>query len=224
MNKGVFFEGIQDSHFPTKRGYFGTHLRECGGKEVFFMSCFIMKGGFIWDEKSLFYHKKGGSFWTEKSVFYREKGVVFSWRVSVLPQKRGSFSNWRTRMGTICSSEWGSRDLLCLIKNNYYCCGVLYRHSYSSKLHHQVICRWLHSAQTNKYGNRQHYSSTRFEHSSSRVREMANVLQPTEVLSSDFHQEEENLSSLLDVWSRTRPHTLGWSLQVIWAGDLTYRR
>ncbi len=27
-NKGVFFEEIQDSHFPRKRGYFGTHLLE----------------------------------------------------------------------------------------------------------------------------------------------------------------------------------------------------
>ncbi len=31
-NKGVFFEEIQDSHFPRKRGYFGTHLHEFGEK------------------------------------------------------------------------------------------------------------------------------------------------------------------------------------------------
>ncbi len=32
MNKEGFFEEIQDSHFPRKRGYFGTHLREFGEK------------------------------------------------------------------------------------------------------------------------------------------------------------------------------------------------
>ncbi len=81
-------------------------------KGLFFMSSVLLwKGGFIWGEKPLFYLKKGGSFWTEKSVFYREKGVVLSWKVSVLPQKRRSFSNWRARMGTIVSSEWGSRGI-----------------------------------------------------------------------------------------------------------------
>ncbi len=45
-NKGVFFEEIQDSHFPRKRGYFGTHLREFGEKMVNFdVQCFTMKRG-----------------------------------------------------------------------------------------------------------------------------------------------------------------------------------
>ncbi len=111
-NKGVFFEEIQDSHSPRKRGYFGTHLLEFGIKgDNFHFQCFTLKKGFIWADNWVFYHKKRGSFWTEKSVFYHEKRVVLSWKVSVLQQKRGSFSNWRTRIGTTFSSEWGSRDL-----------------------------------------------------------------------------------------------------------------
>ncbi len=34
MNKGVYFEEIQDLHFPRKKGYFGTHLGEFGEKGV----------------------------------------------------------------------------------------------------------------------------------------------------------------------------------------------
>ncbi len=46
MNKGVYFEEIQDSHFPRKRGYFGTHLLEFGDKGVNFdVQCFTMKQG-----------------------------------------------------------------------------------------------------------------------------------------------------------------------------------
>ncbi len=41
-----------------------------------------MKRGFVWAEKSVFYHKKGDSFWTEKSVFYREKGSYHFFPVS----------------------------------------------------------------------------------------------------------------------------------------------
>ncbi len=45
-NKGVFFKEIQDSHFPGKRGYFGTHLREFGAKGVNFdIQCFTVKMG-----------------------------------------------------------------------------------------------------------------------------------------------------------------------------------
>ncbi len=35
-NKGIFFEEIHHSHLPRKRGYFGTHLHEFGGKWVNF--------------------------------------------------------------------------------------------------------------------------------------------------------------------------------------------
>ncbi len=47
-NKGVFFfYEIQDSHFPRKRGYFGTHLCECGEKGVNFdVQRFTVKTGF----------------------------------------------------------------------------------------------------------------------------------------------------------------------------------
>ncbi len=110
VNKGVFFEEIQDSNFPRKRGYFGTHLREFGEKGVIFdVQCFTVKRGVHLGWQDSILQQKGGSFWTEKSVLYRKKGVILSWKVSVLPQKRGSFSNWKTRMGTIFSSEWGSR-------------------------------------------------------------------------------------------------------------------
>ncbi len=103
-NEGVFFEEIQDLHFPRKNGYFSTHLLEVGEKGVNCdVQCITGKRVFIWVEKSVFYLKKGGSFWTEKSVFYGERGVVLSLKVSVLPQKRGSFSNWRTSMGTTFS-------------------------------------------------------------------------------------------------------------------------
>ncbi len=45
-NKGVFFEEIQDLHFPRKRRYFGTHLHEFGVKGVTFdVLCFTVKKG-----------------------------------------------------------------------------------------------------------------------------------------------------------------------------------
>ncbi len=109
-NKGVFFEEIQDSHFPRKRGYSGTHLRECGEKGVNFdVQCFTLKKRVHLGWKVSVLLQKRGSFWTEKSVLYHEKGVVLSCPVSVLPQNKGSFSNWRTRMGTTFFSEWESR-------------------------------------------------------------------------------------------------------------------
>ncbi len=37
MNKGVFYLGNQDSHFPRKRGYFGTRLLEFGEKGLILM-------------------------------------------------------------------------------------------------------------------------------------------------------------------------------------------
>ncbi len=36
--KGVFFEEIQDSHFPRKGGYFGAHFHEFGERGVILMS------------------------------------------------------------------------------------------------------------------------------------------------------------------------------------------
>ncbi len=63
---------IQDSHFPRKRGYFGTHLLEFGEKGVNFdVQCFTMKKSVHLGSKVRVLPKKRGSFWTEKSVFYR---------------------------------------------------------------------------------------------------------------------------------------------------------
>ncbi len=105
MNKVVFFEEIQDSHFPRKREYFGTHLREFGEKGVNFdVQCFSF-GLKI----QCFTAKKGGSFWTETSVFYREKGVVLSWKVSVLLQK-GVIFKLENKDG-YNFFQWGSRAL-----------------------------------------------------------------------------------------------------------------
>ncbi len=93
-NKVLFLKEIQDSHFPRKVGYFGTHLRKFGEKGVNFdiqyftmnkgvhlgwkvtvlpqtrwfiliwKVCFIMKKGWFWAEKSVFCHKIGGHFQT----------------------------------------------------------------------------------------------------------------------------------------------------------------
>ncbi len=92
VNKGVFFEEIQDSHFPRKRGYFGTHLCEFGEKEViFYVQCFTVKRGVHLGWKANALPQKGvhfglksqcfivkkGLFWAEKSVFCHKKGVIF---------------------------------------------------------------------------------------------------------------------------------------------------
>ncbi len=121
MNKGIFFEEIQDLHFPQKRGYFGTHLCKFGERVYFWCPVFYHEKGDSFGLKSHCLTQKRGSFWTEKSVFYREKGVVLSWKVSVLKQKRGAFSNWRTRMGTIFFQWLREPGIL-------YCCHYLVTH------------------------------------------------------------------------------------------------
>ncbi len=55
-NKGVFFEEIQDLHFPRKRGYFGIHICEFGEKGVNF-------------DVQYFTMKKGGSFGLKSQCF-----------------------------------------------------------------------------------------------------------------------------------------------------------
>ncbi len=106
VNKGVFLEEIQDSHFPRKRGYFGTHLRESGEKWViFYVQCFTVKRWVHLGWKVSVLPQKGGSFWTEKSVFYHEKGVIFSWKVSVLLQKRGHLQTGEQGWVPFFSSE-----------------------------------------------------------------------------------------------------------------------
>ncbi len=77
-NKGVFFEEIQDSNFPRKRGYFGTHLCEFGGQWVKFdVQCFTVKKRFHLGWKVSVLSWKRESFWAEKSVFCSKKGSHF---------------------------------------------------------------------------------------------------------------------------------------------------
>ncbi len=77
-NKGVFFEEIQDSHSPRKRGYFGTHLLEFGIKgDNFHFQCFTLK--------------KGVHLGRQLSVLPQKKGVILDWEVSVLSRKKGRF-------------------------------------------------------------------------------------------------------------------------------------
>ncbi len=54
----------------------------------FDVQCFIVKGAFIWAEKSVFYFKKGVLFWTEKSGFITKKGL-FSAEKSVFCHIKG---------------------------------------------------------------------------------------------------------------------------------------
>ncbi len=63
VNKGVFLEEIQNSHFPSKRGYYGTHLLECGEKlGNFDDQCFTSKNGVLCGLKSQCFTMKKGSF------------------------------------------------------------------------------------------------------------------------------------------------------------------
>ncbi len=92
VNKGVFFEEIQHSHFPRKMGVFWSHLRGFGEKWVNFdVQCFTgrMKVHLCWKVSVL--PQKKGFILDWKSVFYHAKGVILSWKVSVLPQKGGNF-------------------------------------------------------------------------------------------------------------------------------------
>ncbi len=92
-------------------GYFGTHLHEFGEKGVHFdVHYFTIKRGFIWVEKSVFYHEKGGSFSNEKLVFYHQKGVVLSWKVSVLLQKEDHFETGEQGWVPLFPVSKGARD------------------------------------------------------------------------------------------------------------------
>ncbi len=68
VNKRAFSEEIQDSHFPRKRGYFGTHLCEFGEKGVNF-------------DVQFFYRKKGGSFGLKSQSFTAKRGFILGWKV-----------------------------------------------------------------------------------------------------------------------------------------------
>ncbi len=123
VNKGIFFEEIQDSHFLRKRRYFGTHLREFGGKcVIFYVQHFTVKRGVHLGWQVRVYHKKGVHFGLKSPCFIAKKGY-FELKSQRFATKGGSFSNWRTRTGTIFSSEWGSwgvaRSWLFLYKGCY---------------------------------------------------------------------------------------------------------
>ncbi len=62
VNERVFYEEIQDSLFPSKRVYFGTHLEfeEKGGN--FDVQCFTSKKGVHFGLKSQCFIVKRGSF------------------------------------------------------------------------------------------------------------------------------------------------------------------
>ncbi len=96
VNKGIFCEEIQDSHFPRKRGYFGTHLREFGEKMVNFdVQCFTVKMGVHLGWKV--------------SVLPQKRGFILHWKVSVWSRKRGCFELksqcFVTKMGVIFKQE-----------------------------------------------------------------------------------------------------------------------
>ncbi len=64
--RGIFW-GNPGFAFSWEKGYFGTHLQ-----------CFTVKRG-------------KGFIWAEKSVFYHQKWVFLSWKVSILLQKGDHF-------------------------------------------------------------------------------------------------------------------------------------
>ncbi len=78
VNKGIFFEEIQDSHFHRKGGSFGTHLHECGEKRViFYVQCFTVK--------------RGGSFGLKSQCFTTKKVVHFGLKSQCFIVKMGRF-------------------------------------------------------------------------------------------------------------------------------------
>ncbi len=91
VNKWVFFKKIQDLHFPRKV-YFGTHLCEFGEKGLFFkLSVLPWKGGFIWVDKSVFYHKKGAHFGLKSQCFITKKGLFWAEKLVFCHKKGGHF-------------------------------------------------------------------------------------------------------------------------------------
>ncbi len=77
-NEGVSFEEFQESHFPRKKVYFGTHLREFGEKMDYFWC-------------PVFYCENGGSFGLKSQRFTTKKGVHFELKSQCFIAKRGYF-------------------------------------------------------------------------------------------------------------------------------------
>ncbi len=78
MNESVFYQEIQDSQFPRKRGFCGIHLHEFGEKGVIFLC-------------SVCYREKGGSFGLKSQRFTAKKGVHFGLKSQCFIMKKGLF-------------------------------------------------------------------------------------------------------------------------------------
>ncbi len=91
-NIGVFFEEIQDSHFPRKRGYFSTHLHEFGEK----------------------------GFNVDVQCFTVKMGVHLAWKVSVLPQKRGFILDWKVSVLLRKRGRFELKSLFCFKKGGNF--------------------------------------------------------------------------------------------------------
>ncbi len=105
VNKGVFFEEIQDFHFPRKGGILVLTSFNLLKKELILISSVLpWKRGFILDWKVRVLSRKRGRFELKSQCF---------------DPKRGPFSNWRTRMGTTFFREWGSQ-----VENPIVCVAV----------------------------------------------------------------------------------------------------
>ncbi len=88
VNKGVFFEEIQDFIFLEKGGILVlTSVNLVKNGLILMSSVLPCKRGFI---RACVLPQKGGSFWTEKSVLSRKRGH-FELKSQFLPQKGGHF-------------------------------------------------------------------------------------------------------------------------------------
>ncbi len=91
-NKGVILRKSRIRIFLEEGGILVLTSMNLEKKGLILISSVLLwKWGFIWAEKSVFYHEKGGSFWTEKSVFYREKGAVWAEKSVFCRKKGGNF-------------------------------------------------------------------------------------------------------------------------------------
>ncbi len=112
VNKGLFVEEIQDSHFSRKGCILVLTSMNLEKKGLFFMSSVLpWKGGSLGLKSQIFTAKKEVHFGLKSQCFITKKGSFWAEKSVYYHKKRGAFSNWRTRMGTIFSSEWGSRGL-----------------------------------------------------------------------------------------------------------------
>ncbi len=110
VNKGVFFEEIQDSIFPRKTGYFGTHLHQFGEKGVIFdVQCFTMKRGVHLDWKVSVLPQKRGLILDRKVIVLSQKRSHFELKSQCFAAKKGVLFKLENKDGYHFFSEWGSR-------------------------------------------------------------------------------------------------------------------